>query len=92
MVILKSFKQKIFLVKSGDWECAVNASDAEDAASKAVEQVMLTHQEAGVEDFNMGFLISCQEILEDLEKTSYVYSSTILANNGYHDLAKELAQ
>jgi acetamidase/formamidase len=90
MVILKSFKKKIFLVKSGDWECAVNASDAEDAASKAVEQAMACFQEAGLEDFNMGFLISCQEIEEDLEKITYVNSSTILANNGHYDLAKEL--
>lgn len=90
MIVLKSFKQKIFLVKSGDWECAVNAADAEEAASKAVEQAMACFQEAGLEDFNIGFLISCQEIQEDLEKTSYVYTSSILANNGHHDLAKEL--
>jgi len=90
MVILKNFKQKIFLVQSGDWECVVNAEDVTDACSKALEQVMLCLQEAGLGDINLGFLMSCQEIQEDLEKISYVHTTTILANNGYYELAKNL--
>lgn len=90
MVILKNFKQKIFLVQSGDWECVVNASDVTDACSKALEQVMQCFLEAGLGKINLGFLISCQEITEDLEKVSYVYTATILANNGHYEMAKEL--
>jgi acetamidase/formamidase len=90
MVILKNFKQKIFLVKSGDWECVVNASDISEACSKALEQSMACFSEAGLEKINLGFLMSCQEFEEDLEKISYIHTSTILANNGQYELAKEL--
>lgn len=90
MTILKQFKQKIFLVRSGDWECVVNASDVEDACSKALEQAMSCFQEAGLGKINLGYLMSCQEILEDLEKLSYAYTASILANNGEYELAKEL--
>ena len=90
MVILKNFKQKIFLVQSGDWECVVNAEDVTDACSKALEQVMMCFKEAGLEDINLGFLMSCQEFQEDLEKISYVHTTTILANNGHYELAKNL--
>ena len=77
-------------MKSGDWECAVNASDVTDACSKAIEQVMACFEEAGLEAFNAGFLMSCQEFEEDLEKISYVHTATILANNGHYELAKQL--
>lgn len=90
MVILKNFKQKIFLVQSGDWECVVNASDVTEACSKAIEQVMACFEEAGLGTINVGFLISCQEFQEDLEKISYVHAATILANNGHYELAKKL--
>jgi hypothetical protein len=47
-------------------------------------------KEAGLEDINLGFLMSCQEFQEDLEKISYVHTTTILANNGHYELAKNL--
>jgi hypothetical protein len=89
MVILKNFKQKIFLVQSGDWECVVNASDVTEACSKALEQAMACFSEAGLEKIKLGFLMSCQEFQEDLEKISYVHTASILANNGQYELAKE---
>lgn len=90
MVILKSFKQKIFLVQSGDWECVVNAEDVTDACSKALEQAMACYKEAGLGSINLGFLMSCREFEEDLEKVSYVHTAAILANNGHYELAKNL--
>ena len=51
---------------------------------------MQCFSEAGLGKINLGFLISCQEITEDLEKVSYVYTATILANNGHYEMAKEL--
>jgi hypothetical protein len=90
MVILKNFKQKIFLVQSGGWECVVNAEDVTDACSKALEQAMACYKEAGLENISLGFLMSCQEIKEDLENISYVHTAAILANNGHYELAKNL--
>ena len=51
---------------------------------------MACYKEAGLENISLGFLMSCQEIQEDLENISYVHTAAILANNGHYELAKNL--
>jgi hypothetical protein len=37
-------------------------------------------------------MISCQEINKNDDSCSYIYSPTVLADAGFHDMAKELIQ
>ena len=51
----------------------------------------LTHfAEKDEPNFVIGSLIMSQEIIEDLESATYFYTPVVLADAGFHDLAKDL--
>lgn len=83
---------KLYLCKSGGWTAVINAEDAAEAATKAVTQALEHFATKDEPNFVIGSLILCQEIVEDLETATYLYSGAILANAGFHELAKDLEQ
>ena len=90
MFIPEKSKQKLFLCTSGGWTSVVSAEDASDAASKAVVEALTHFAEKDEPNFVVGSLIMCQEIVQDLEKATYFYTPAVLADAGFHDLAKDL--
>lgn len=90
MFIPEKSKQKLFLCKSGGWTSIVQAEDWADAASKAVIEALTHFAEKDEPNFVIGSLIMCQEIVEDLETATYFYTPVILADAGFHELAKDL--
>ncbi len=83
---------KLYLCKSGGWTAVINAEDATEAVTKAVTQALEHFAVKDEPNFVIGSLILCQEIVEDLETATYFYSGAILANAGFHELAKDLEQ
>jgi hypothetical protein len=90
MFIPEKSKQKIFICKSGGWTSIVQAEDCADAASKAVIEALTHFAEKDEPNFVIGSLIMSQEIIEDLESATYFYTPVVLADAGFHDLAKDL--
>ncbi len=90
MFIPEKSKQKVFLCKSGGWTCVVQAEDWADAASKAVTEALMYFVEKDQDNFVVGSVILCQEIVEDLESCTFFYTPAVLADAGFHDLAKDL--
>lgn len=83
---------KLYLCKSGGWTSIINAEDATEAVTKAVTEALEHFATKDEPNFVIGSLILCQEIVEDLETATYFYSGAILANAGFHELAKDLEQ
>lgn len=90
MFIPKNSSQKLFFCKSGGWSSVVLAGDAAEAATKAVTEALEDFAMHDQKNFVIGSLILCQEIIEDLETATYLYSPMVLADAGFHELAKDL--
>lgn len=75
---------------SAGWRSVVTAEDPAEAVSKAVAEAVTHFALSDKENFVIGSLILCQEILEDLESATYFYAPEVLADAGFHDLAKDL--
>ena len=82
--------KKLFLCKSGGWQSVINAEDAAEAVTQAMTEALIHFATTDQPNFVVGTAIMCQEINEDLEKAYFFSSSAILANAGFHDLAKDL--
>jgi hypothetical protein len=91
MIISKSNLKKLFICQSADWLTVINAEDESEAAALAVSEAV---NRACKKDnhFNIGMFFSCQEINKNDDSCSYIYSPTVLADAGFHDMAKELIQ
>jgi hypothetical protein len=83
----------LFLCQSANWQCIVEASDYESAATSAVEKVMLASKD---EKFCLSAVVVVKKLSNNLldsqesfETISY-YSPVILANAGFHVEANNL--
>ncbi len=86
----KNSIKKLFFCKSGDWASVINAEDAAEAVTQAMTEALVHFATTEQENFVVGSAIMCQEINEDLENARFFHSGAILANAGFHDLAKDL--
>jgi hypothetical protein len=86
----KNSVKKLFLCKSGGWSSIVNADDASEAVTLAVTEALEHFAAKDEPNFIVGSLIMSQEIKEDFEAATYFSTPAILANAGFHDLAKDL--
>jgi hypothetical protein len=82
--------KKLYLCKSGGWHSVINAEDATEAVTQAMTEALIHFASTDQANFVVGTAIMCQEITEDLENAHFFSSSAILANAGFHDLAKDL--
>jgi len=89
MIIPKNNLKKLFLCQSADWIGLINAEDESEAAAMVVVEAIERACEKG-NQFNIGMMISCQEINKNDDSSSYIYSPTVLADAGFHEMAKEL--
>lgn len=89
MIIPKNNLKKLFICQSADWLNIINAEDESEAAAMAVTEAVEWACKKG-NQFNIGMMISCQEINKNDDSCSYVYSPTVLADAGFHEMAKEL--
>jgi len=91
MILPKNKLKKLFICQSADWISVINSDDEHEAAAMAVsEAITLAGKKGG--HFNIGMMISCQEINKNDDSCSYIYSPTVLADAGFHEMAKELIQ
>jgi hypothetical protein len=86
----KNSIKKLFFCKSGGWTSVINAEDAAEAVTQAMTEALEHFATTDQSNFVVGSAIMCQEINEDLENAKFFHSSAILANAGFHDLAKDL--
>jgi hypothetical protein len=91
MIISKNNLKKLFVCHSADWLVVVNAEDEQEAAALAVFEAV-EHAGKKSDNFNIGMMISCKEINKNDDSCSYIYSPTVLADAGFHDMAKQLIQ
>lgn len=91
MIISKSNLKKLFICQSADWLSVISAEDESEAAAMAVTEAVECACKKG-NQFNIGMMISCEEINKNNDLCSYIYSPTVLADAGFHEMAKELIQ
>ena len=91
MILPKNKLKKLFICQSADWISVINADDECEAAAMAVSEAITIAGKKG-DHLNIGMMISCQEINKNDDSCSYIYSPTVLADAGFHEMAKELIQ
>jgi|DEB19_MinimDraft_3_1074340.scaffolds.fasta_scaffold32958_2 hypothetical protein len=90
MFLPPNSRKKLYLCQSGGWSSVINAEDASEAAAKAMTESLEHFVVQDEPNFTVGTLISCQEIIEDFESATYFLSTAVLADAGFHELAKDL--
>lgn len=80
-----------FFVKSGNWSKIVRASDPMEAATVAIEQI---YNSANSKTYKVGVVTLIWDVKDkrdnNLDKQLYLYTPAILANAGFHEIAKQL--
>lgn len=80
-----------YYVQSGNWTKIVRAADPMEAATIAVEQI---YNSSNSKTYKVGVVTLIWDVKDkrnnDLEKQLYLYTPAILANAGFHDIAKKL--
>jgi len=86
MLLDKKNGDKLFLCTSADWQCAVEADSYDQAASKAVQEIL---EAKGVE-FSIGAAVSVTELCLKKRSSILAFSPKILADIGMHTLSSNL--
>lgn len=80
-----------YYVKTGNWNKIVRAVDPMEAATLAIEQIYNSNNN---KQYKVGVVTLIWDLKDkrdnNLEKQLYLYTPAILANAGYHDIAKKL--
>jgi hypothetical protein len=80
-----------YFVQSGNWTKIVRATDPMEAATVAIEQV---YNSADSKTYKVGVVTLIWDVKDkrdnNLDKQLYLYTPAILANAGFHDIAKKL--
>lgn len=77
---------KLFLCASASWQCVVEALNYEQAASKAVQEMI---DEYGA-SFSIGAVISVTELSLKKRDSILIFSPKVLADIGMHTLSSNL--
>lgn len=85
-------KEKNFYVEFARWSCVVSASDAEEAATIAFEEVLEKYREKTEVSsvFSVLDITSCMQDMQMEDNLTFVYAPTVLSNAGMHNLSQKL--
>jgi len=85
----------LYLCQSADWQCIVESDSEENAATLAIENIMMTDES---DKFSLTASIAIKKLDNNLfldkEENEIIefYSPMILANAGFHSEAKSLEE
>jgi len=91
MIYKNDNSEKFYGVFCADWECVVRATDAEDAASKGIENAFSFFKKKMNLSPSMN-IVCINDVISNLsspDETYFVYTPKALANAGLHDLSKK---
>ena len=86
MLINNKNVNKLFLCASAGWQCVIEALNYEQAASKAVQEMI---DENGT-NFSIGAVISVTELHLRKKDSILIFSPKVLADIGMHTLSSNL--
>ncbi len=91
-MIIPHSRENSFYVEFAKWRCLVTASDPEEAATVAFEQVLAKYH-SNTEVSSVFTVLNLSQAINRMsleENLTFVYAPTVLSNAGMHDLSKDL--
>ncbi len=91
-MIIPHAKENSFYVEFARWRCLLSASDAEEAATLAFEQVLEKYK-SKTEVSSVFTVLNLSKAMSSMsmeDNITFVYAPTVLSNSGMHDLSKDL--
>ena len=91
-MILNLENSKLFLVKCSDWKIALTSTDHEEACTEAISHMLkIKGRHLKISCVMLSTDVSSLlEYMDEDESTVFHPTSKILANAGYHKIAKDL--